>query len=503
MAVRAVLAFDVGTSGVKAVLADPERGVLASSSRSYGLTTPAPGWVDQDTQAIRAAMGRASRALLGAHDAHVEAVVVTAQMFSLQPVDDLGEPVGPMLSWLDQRAAEAADALAARMPPAEQGRRLGSRITAKDIVARAIWLRTEAPERYARTRWLLDCKEAVVAWLSGAIVTDPSGASAWRLTVPGGHAWDPVACEATGVDPMRLPDIAPATSVAGGLTAEAARALGVAAGTPVLVGAGDVPASQLGAGAVDRGEAHLSLGTAAYLGIDADPGTHDPAGNLGTLAHVVPGRELVWLEIATGGGALAWVGRALAPRGADPVPAARLERLAADVAGETDDLLFAPWLSGERVPIFDDAARGAFVGLNLRHGPGHLARAVMEGVAFQIRWALTYGAGYGVSPAAIRAVGGGGVGNVWLGIIADTVDRQLEVVRAPQDAAALGAAAIGFTGLGWWDDVRQVERLVRVERVVRPDRARSAARDLLYPLFQRLHPALTPVNERLQAMAAP
>lgn len=489
MADRLVLAFDVGTSGVKAVLAHPERGIVASAGRAYGLSTPAPGWVDQDSLAIRAAMGRASRQLLREHPAEVDAVVATAQMFSLQPTDAGGEPVGPMLSWLDQRAAGAAADLARRVPHTEQSRHLGSRITAKDIVARAVWLRRDDPERYARTAWLLDCKEAVVAWLTGVAVTDPSGASAWRLTDGAGTTWRATACELTEVDPARLPPIAPATSVAGGLTTAAARALGIPAGTPVMVGAGDVPASQLGSGAVRPGHAHLSLGTAAYLGIDAPGGTRDPAGNLGTLAHVIPGRELVWLETATGGGSLAWFGRALRP-GRRPVPATQLERMAAQVAGETDDLLFAPWLSGERVPLFDDTARGAFVGLSLRHGPAHLARAVMEGVAFQVRWALAYGADYGLQPTTIRAVGGGGVGSVWLGIIADTLGTPLEVVAAPQDAGALGAASIAFTGLGWWDDVACVERLVRIERVVRPDPARTAARDRLYPLFQRLHPAL-------------
>ena len=173
MATRVVLAFDVGTSGVKATLVDAERGIVASAGRSYGLSTPAPGWVDQDGLAIRAAMGRASRELLRDRPVAVEAISVTAQMFSLQPVDAALEPVGPMLSWLDQRAAVVAAQLALRVPPEEQARRLGSRITAKDIVARALWLREADPDRYARTAWLLDCKEAVVAWLCGVPVIDP------------------------------------------------------------------------------------------------------------------------------------------------------------------------------------------------------------------------------------------------------------------------------------------------------------------------------------------
>ena len=209
-----------------------------------------------------------------------------------------------------------------------------------------------------------------------------------------------------------------------------------------------------------------------------------PAGRLGVLGHATPDASILWLEIATGGAALAWIGRALADPdrpAADP-DHARIEALVTSVRGDTDDLLFAPWLSGERVPLFDDGARGAFVGLALRHGRAHLVRAVMEGVAYQIRWAYEYGLAYGIEPGTIRAVGGGGMGDAWLRIIADTSGRPLEVLDAPQDAAALGAAAMAFVGLGAWSSLDTVRQHIRVARVIEPDGDRGR------PLRGRVRP---------------
>jgi xylulokinase len=491
-----VLCLDIGTSSVKAAIVGSTRGVVAARTQSYPLLMPRPAWVEQDPVAIQRAVARAIRSLRrrGSDDGLPNAIAVTGQMFSLQPVAENGSPLGTMLSWLDQRASSHAARLAQRVPVAHQAAVTGGIITAKDIVPRIHWLREVEPERWARTRWLLDCKESVVAWLTGAVAIDPTGASAFRVT-RGGSAWDAGACQLLDVPLDRLAPIRSATSIAGTLRASVARSLGLTPGLPVVVGAGDVPASQLGSGAVAPGDAHLSLGTAAYLGIVADRPLHDPARQLGPLAHVIGGQQLLWLEIATGGGALRWIGRALAhPNGADVLVDGVLERLAAQSADGMSGLLFAPWLSGERVPLFDDHARGAFVGLGLHHRAGHLVRAVLEGVAFQLRSAWDYGLRYGVTPGVVRVVGGGGGGRTWLGIIADALGRPLEVVAHPGDAAAVGVAATAFTALGAWRDAREVVRLVRVAERIEPDPQRSAAADASFARFARLAAALQPAQ---------
>jgi xylulokinase len=490
-----VLAFDVGTSGVKAALLEDRR-IVASAVRGYRLLTGNDGWVEQDLAEMRRAMARAARAVVkerGLERSGVDVIAITAQMFNLVAVDEDGEPVLPMLSWLDTRSSSRAAALAQELSPTDQFKLLGSVVTAKDVLPKILWLRDQRPELYGRTRWLLDCKEALVLQLTGRAVIDPAGSSAFRLVNAKSGEWSSAACQRLGIDASLLPKVQPAASIAGGLTPKAAREFGLAAGTPVIVGAGDVPASQLGAGAIGPGDVHLSLGTAVYLGITVPAPLRDPAGQLGVLGHAINDRWILWLEIATGGGALAWLLRATDGRRRGGVDYAEIDRIVEACATELDGLLFAPWLSGERVPVFDDRLRGAFVGLGLHHGRPHLLRAVMEGVACQIRWARDYAEAYGQPVDQIRAVGGGAIGGVWLQIIADILGTDVHAVAEPQDAGARGVGALGLVAVGAEPDVGFLRAEVGIDRTFRPAADRRASADETYARYRALYQALRPL----------
>jgi len=507
-----VIAYDIGTSGIKAVVVDRDGRVVASARRGYGLTTLADGAVEQDLDAIEAALVDASRELLEPGQVApgaIDGIGLTAQMFDLAPVDAAGRSTVPMLSWLDQRSVREADALGRAMDREEQARAFGSILTAKDVVPKILWLRDRSGPAWDATRWLLDCKEAIVLRLTGRAVIDPAGALAFRLYDPIARAWSGELCDRLGIPIDRLPDVEPSTAIAGGLLPAVAARLGLRAGIPVVVGTGDVPASQLGAGATDPGDAHVSLGTAVYFGITTDRPVADPAGQLGVIGHADPALWILWLEVATGGGALAWLLRLLGD-GQDPGAAvlAEVDHGVAAVADEMDGLLFAPWLSGERVPVFDDRIRGAFVGLGLRHGRAHLLRALMEGVGYQMRWALEYGAAYGVPIGLIRGVGGGFIGTSWTQIIADILGRSIGSIERPQDAAAVGAAACALVGIGAQPDLRFVRDRVRVERTFEPDPARRVGHDAGFARFRRLYEALAPLfaepaNEPSGSVATP
>lgn len=499
-----ILACDVGTSGVKVVLTDASGSILAARQVPYGLITGPAGQVDQDVDILLAALYRASRELVDGRDtADIGAIAVTAQMFNLVPLDRDGRPLTLMLSWLDQRAAGQAARLADRLDRAAQFERFGSIVTAKDVIPKIEWLREERPDVWSRTAALVDCKEAVVAALTGEVVIDTGGALAFRLYDPLADDWSEAACDAIGLSRDRLPVVRDATSIAGHLRPEAAEAMGLPSGIPVVVGAGDVPASQVGAGATRPGDAHVSLGTAVYFGVTVDRPVIDPEGQLGVIGHVEPGRWILWLEVATGGGALNWLLRILDASDADDPGAAtlaRIDRLVTD-ASDMDGLLFAPWLSGERVPVFDDRLRGAFVGLGLHHGRGHLLRAVMEGVAYQMRWALEYADGYGVPIDEIRGVGGGCIGSAWTQIIADTLGRPLLSMASPQDATARGAAACAIVGLGLEPNVSFARDVAVIEREHRPDPRAADAANEGYERYRRLYQALQPVFD--QGVARP
>jgi xylulokinase len=485
---RYVIAYDVGTSGVKAVLTDSAGRVVGSHSRPYGLITLPDGWVDQDMDEILAAIGESTRQLIsgsGVAPASIEGIGVTAQMFNLQAVDRKGRPLLPMISWLDLRATPQARALADRMPTADQFRHLGSLVTAKDIIPKIAWLREQRPDIWRQTASLLDCKEAVVMYLTGVPVTDYAGASAMRLFDSTSREWSESACALLGIPLSMLPTIAPATSIAGGLLKDPAEHLGLVAGTPVVVGAGDVPATQVGAGATAPGDAHLSLGTAGYWGITLSEPLVDPARRFGLLAHMDPARWILWLEIATAGGALAWFLRILGTAGPD---LATVDRLVQETTDEVP--IFAPWLSGERAPVFDDDVRAAFVGLELRHGMGHILRAIMEGVAFQVRWAFEYALAYGPPIVGIRAVGGGTMSDVWLQIISDVLDRPLMAMRDPQDAGARGAAACVLVGLGLRKDFAFARRSAAVDKTFQPSTATRQRYERGYARFRQLYGGL-------------
>lgn len=492
-----ILAFDVGTSGVKAVITDGYGRLLDTAFGPYPMQTRDGGWVDQDLEDILAATCNTTRTLidrLAGGASTIAGVSVTAQMFNLVAVDSDGRPLLPMLSWLDQRAEPDARALAERMPPSEQFAKLGAVVSGKDILPKILWLRDQHPEVFRHTAKLLDCKEAVVMRLTGQAVIDFAGASAYRLFDRSARQWDRLACAEIGVPEELLPEVMPATAIAGWITKAIALETGLVAGTPVVVGAGDVAASQVGAGAIRIGDAHVSLGTAVYFGVTLGHPAIDPHGRLGVLGHMDPGLWILWLEIATGGGALAWLGRSLGALGAsEPIDYVEVDRLVAGCQDDMGELLFAPWLSGERVPVFDDSVRAAFVGIGLNHGPAHLLRAVMEGVAFQMRWALEYGIEFGQPIETIRAVGGGTIGNVWIQIIADILDRPLQAIRDPQDAGAVGAAACGLVGLHLQSDFGFVENLAVIERIYVPDPARCGLYAARYQRFRRLYEALFPI----------
>ena len=253
----------------------------------------------------------------------------------------------------------------------------------------------------------------------------------------------------------------------------------------MAVGAGDVPATQVGRRWTAPGDAHLSLGTAGYWGITLAEPLVDPARRVGLLAHMDPARWILWLEIPTAGAALAWFLRILGSAAPDH---ATVERL---VGESTDDVpLFAPWLSGERAPVFDDEIRAAFVGLDLHHGLGHILRAVMEGVAFQVRSALEYALSHGSPVRDIRSVGGGTMSGAWLQIISDVLGRPLMAMRDPQDAGARGAAACVLVGLGHQRDFAFVQRDAAVETVYEPSAVTRDAYERRYARFRQLYERL-------------
>jgi xylulokinase len=248
------------------------------------------------------------------------------------------------------------------------------------------------------------------------------------------------------------------------------------------------------------------VGTATWLGISSDRFINDPVKPFWGLSHIDPKRWIIAGEMETGGGALMWFRDAFCQ--AEVAKAASsgvstyelLSRMAEHTEPGADGLLFAPWLSGERAPILDHYTRGAFVGLSLGHTKAHLARAVMEGVAFHLRWICEALEHLGLSIGTINAVGGGSTSPVWTQIISDVLDRDLRVCAHPQEAGAIGAALTVAVGMGVYPDMQATDELVETSHAVEPRTSYSARYDALFSEYLALYEALAPLFRRMHTV---
>jgi xylulokinase len=502
MAAQYILAHDTGTGGDKAVLTDMEGRVVRSAYQAYEVYHPRPDWAEQDPAELWQAFAATTRRVIGEAGIDPEDVAgvgVSAQMFNLLPVDDQVRPLTRMMSWLDVRSVRQADRILSPDTRAFLYRHTGNVPTAKDVIPKILWLKEERPDLWERTRWLLDCKEYILFRLTGWVGIDWHGASVFFLFDPYRKRWDEEVCDKLGIPVEKLPPTYPSTEPIGEVTSEAAAETGLAPGTPVVICAGDVAVAQSGSGANRVGRAHLSIGTATWVGVSTDALVNDPEHPFWALNHIDPHKWVIAGEMETGGGALQWYRDLFAGeevRRADErgVSAYQvLDELAAEAPPGCDGLIFTPWLSGERAPVLDHYLRGGFFGLSLGHTRAHLIRSVMEGVALHIRWIIEAMEKAGLRIDAIHAIGGGSVSPVWTQLIADATGQPLNIVEHPLEAGAMGAALTVAVGLGIYPDMDAVDDLIHIGRTVEPREADGAVYDRAYQTFRSLYPALAPI----------
>jgi xylulokinase len=408
-----------------------------------------------------------------------------------------------MLSWLDLRSVAQADRLLEGEMPDFLYRHTGNIPTAKDVPPKILWLKEQRPDIWERTAYLFDCKEYILARLTGRAVTDWVGASCYFLFDPYKKTWSEEVCKALGIPIEKLPPAFPCTEIVGEVTEEAAKATGLLPGTPVVNGAGDVSAAQTGAGANRDGKAHLCIGTATWVGISTSTFQNDPHKPFWGLSHIHPEKWVIAGEMETGGGALMWYrdtfcqeeARQAAELGQSTYKL--LSRMAESVEPGSEKLIFQPWLSGERAPVLDHYARGGFAGLSMSHTKSHMARAVMEGVAYHIRWICEALHRLGFRFDAVNAIGGGSSSPVWTQIIADVTGQSLHVTEHPQEAGAMAIALTVAVGMGYYHSVDDIDDLIGIRGIVEPNPANQKRYDDLYHEYRALYDALAPIYRRL------
>ncbi|HET7678338.1 MAG TPA: xylulokinase [Candidatus Limnocylindrales bacterium] len=488
---RHVLALDVSTTATKALLVDDAGGIAGVAASEYPFAAPRPGWSEQDPALWWTASLQAIREVLATSavdPASVAAVGLSGQMHGLVLLDAAGDVIRPAILWNDQRTQRQCDAMRAAV-----GRERLIALTGNDALTgftapKILWLRDEEPEALRRTRRILLPKDYVRFRLTGEAATDCADGSGTILFDLAARAWSDEVLAALGIDPAWLPRVAEGPQVSAVIGRAAADDTGLPAGTPVVAGGGDQAANAVGLGVVEAGQVALSVGTSGVVFVATDRPVVEPDGRLHAFCHAVPGRWHLMGVMLSAAGSLRWFRDAFAPG----VTFERLVEAAAGVPAGSEGLLFLPYLVGERTPHPDPDARGAFVGLTVRHGLAHLTRAVLEGVAFGLRDSLELVRAVMREPIpSVRASGGGTRSLLWRQILADVLEVPLETT-VTSEGAAYGAALLAAVGAGWYTSVAEAAAAcVRPASRVEPGSDR-AAYGPTYAAYRDLYPALRP-----------
>ena len=503
---RYILAHDTGTGGNKAVLTDLRGQVIHSRYIEYGLTYPQPEWVEQDPDELWQAVAQTTRQVInesGIDPAEILGVGISAQMFNLLPVDEHCHPLTPLMSWLDMRSIEQADRLLSGDTSEFLFQHTGNIPTAKDIIPKVLWLKEQRPDLWKRTFKLLDCKEYILYQLTGKLAIDWHGASVFFLFDPIRKSWSQDACQRLGIPVEMLPEAHPCTHIIGEVTDQAAHLTGLLPGTPVVICAGDVAVAQTGSGANADGKAHLCVGTATWIGLSTSQFRNNPNTPFWALNHIDPNKWIIAGEMETGGGALMWLRDTFFQQETEVARSegrssySLLGELAASIQPGADKLLFTPWLSGERAPVLDHYARGAWLGISLSHTRAHFVRAVMEGVAYHLRWIIDTMEASQLPVGGMNAIGGGSTSPVWTQIISDITGRELYIVKNALQAGASGAALTVAVGLGLYPEVETIDDMIEISHVVQPDESHQKRYQELYESYRHAYKALLPLYRQL------
>jgi xylulokinase len=449
-----LIGLDVGTSGVKGIAIDADGAVLAVAEEPYPLSTPQPGWSEQDPEdwwrASQAVLARLPDGPIG----------LSGQMHGLVVLDDADRVLRPAILWNDQRTGAECTEIEARVGLERLIVLTGNRALTGFTAPKLLWLRRHEPETYARIRRVLLPKDYVRLRLTGEHAIDAADASGTLLFDVAGRRWSEEVCDALEIPPEWLPPAHESTEIAG---------------------AGDQAAAALGVGIAASGPVSVVLGTSGVVFSALPSYAPDPQARVHTFCHAVPGTWHAMGVMLSAAGSASWLRHSLG------APYAELDAEAERWEPGSEGLLFAPYLAGERTPYPDPDVRGGFTGLSLRHDRGALWRAMLEGVAFGLRDSLELLHGLGVRPEVGRVSGGGARSELWLRIVASVLQLPLERMET-EEGSAFGAALLAGIRAGTFADATEaVARCVRSSSRVEP----AWDYEEQYSRFRALYPALS------------
>src|SRR5712692_8884419 len=506
---QALLGIDLGTTGVKAALFAANDGhVLATAFVDYPLLHPHPGWAEQDPAqwwqatitAIRTCLAGGVSSGLSTED--IRGIGLSGQMHGVVLLDAEYKVLRPCIIWADQRSDAQCRWMTERVGAARLIELVSNPALPGFSAPKALWVRDNEPETFARTRTIILPKDYIRYRLTGVLAMEISDAAGTCLLDVKHGTWSREVLEAIEFDPALLPAVVPADAVCGKITGEVAFLTGLQPGTPVAGGGADNACGAVGNGVVRPGLALVSIGTSGVvLAHAATPqvDTSGPVPRVHTFNHAVP-HAWYLMGVTQGAGlSLRWVRDNIGlpevaiERWAEVDAYSTLAKEAEHVPAGSDGLLFLPYLQGERTPHLDAYARGGWIGLTASHNRRHLVRSVLEGVAFSLKDCFAIIQEQGLTLEQVRATGGGAKSPLWRQIIADVLGVELVTTNA-QEGPAFGAALLAGVASGIYSSVQQAcDATVRIVDRTEPQQATAPVYTHMYEQYRALYPALKPI----------
>jgi xylulokinase len=492
-----LLGIDIGTSGTKTLICDEKGKVLATAMAEHPISSPKPGWSEQNPEDWWQATIKATHAVLKiakTKGGDIKAIGLSGQMHGSVFLGDGSKALRPALLWNDQRTGEQCEEITAKAGGREALIELVANPALTGFTApKILWVREHEPKVYEKTKHILLPKDYIRFRMTGEYATEVSDASGTLLLDVAKRKWSSELLDLLKIDRALMPRLYESQEVTGVLTSQAVSDLGLVEGTPVVGGAGDQAAGAVGNGIVTQGIVSATLGTSGVVFAHADSPTRDPEGRVHTMCHAVPDKWCVFGCMLSAGGSFQWFRNQLGAseiadakkRKVDPYQLLIAEAQRAPIGCE--GLFFLPYLTGERCPHPDPNARGGWIGMTSRTTRDMLIRSLLEGVTFGMRDALEIMRNMGIGISEIRASGGGARSDFWRHMQADIYNAPIVLTNAGE-GPAYGVALLAGVGTGVWKSVEEAcKACIKKTEKITPNRRQAVQYDRFYKTYDKLY----------------
>ena len=511
MSEKYIISHDLGTSGNKAVLVSVYGDILDTDKQHYPMYHPKPSYAEQDPWDWWKAVCETTRNVIlktKVSPKDIVGMTFSSQCATLVPVDRGGNPIRPAMSWLDGRAA---DIMREKIwpPPRVIGYNVKNILrflkitggspghTGKDTIGKILWMQEHEPENFSKVYKLLGAKDFIVYQLTGNYTKSVDMGVVWWLmdTRKNRNVWHPKLLDMVNIKEEMLPDIKDSAALVGELTPKAAKETGLLPGTPIINGAGDLASAALGSGAIDEGELHICVGTSGWVAGHFTKRKTDIPHYVGCIGSTYPQKYyLAMAHQETAAACLEWLKDKILYHDEQHKEEHHvdkifqlLDKLAAEVKPGAEGLIFTPWMYGERCPIDDDHVRAGLFNVGLNHSREHLIRAVLEGIAFNTRWAMESLENLYSKVDQLNIVGGGAKSDIWCQIFADITNRVINQVENPHHAGAKGIALLASKSLGYIESFDDIKKYVNIKRSFYPNSDNRELYDRLFREFKNIY----------------